>query len=153
MFRRMVPAMNRHGFGAPARNRGRDPFDLVESLMNDIPFEVFGGGQQFPAINVKDDDGRIEVQAELPGMNKDDLDISVQNSHLVIQGEKKFDDEQDKESYHVVERSYGQFYRAVPLPEGADQENIKASFKDGVLSVQVPKPEKDGGKKIEIETS
>jgi len=151
MLGRGIPALRRQE--APTARHGGDIFDVMESMLA-TPLERFGFGQsELPAVNVKETDGEINVQAELPGMEANDLDISLQNGNLVIQGEKKFEDEQDKDNYRRVERAYGSFYRAVPLPAEVDENNIKAKFEKGVLKVSVPKTGKDKGKKIEIESS
>jgi HSP20 family protein len=125
----------------------------MESMFN-WPMEEFGFGQtEFPAINMKEGDKEVSVQAELPGMEAKDLDISVQNGNLVLQGEKRFEDEENREDYQRVERAYGSFYRVVPLPTEVDEDNVKASFKNGVLEVKLPKTAPRQGKKIEIESS
>ena len=96
-----------------------------------------------PAVEVKERDGNLVVCAELPGLNKDDVKVEVNNDGLVIQGEKRREHEQEEGGWHRSERSYGHFYRLIPLPEGADAEKAHAEFKNGVLEVQVPVPEQE----------
>ena len=93
-----------------------------------------------PAVEVRQQDNNLVVSAELPGMTKDDVKVEVTDDGLVIQGERKREHEEKREGYYRSERSYGQFYRVVPLPEGIDPEKAKAQFKDGVLQVEVPLP-------------
>jgi len=88
--------------------------------------------------------------AELPGINKDDVKVEVTNDGLVIQGQRKKESEQKGQGYWRSERSYGQFYRVVPLPEGIDPEKAKAQFKDGELTVEFPLPDSMQRKRKEI---
>ncbi|MFP4480843.1 MAG: Hsp20/alpha crystallin family protein [Desulfohalobiaceae bacterium] len=136
----------------PQIRRPGSMLDLFEDFMR-TPFE-FGqvGKMDFPALNISEDDQEIKVEAELPGMEAKDVDISLQNSNLVIQGEKKFEDEDKRDNYHRVERAYGSFYRSIPLPVKVDEEKIKANFKNGILNISLPKQEEAKGKKIQIES-
>jgi len=93
-----------------------------------------------PPIEVFERDNNLVVQAELPGMNKDDVRVEVTGEGLAIQGERKTEYEDKREGYYRSERSYGRFYRTVPLPEGIDPDKAKAQFKDGVLQVEIPLP-------------
>jgi HSP20 family protein len=93
-----------------------------------------------PPVEVRERDGNLIVNAELPGLNKEDVKIEVTNEGLVIQGERKREREEDRGGVHRSERSYGAFYRLIPLPEGANIEQAKAKFNNGVLEVQVPIP-------------
>jgi HSP20 family protein len=126
-------------------------FDLMEDLWR-TPFETALGQMEYPAVNVSEDDRNITVEAELPGMDSNDIDISLQNNMLVLQGEKKFEDEQKQGNYQRIERSYGSFSRTIPLSSSVDEDNVKASFKNGILTVTLPKQEKAQGKKIAIES-
>ncbi|MFP4588275.1 MAG: Hsp20/alpha crystallin family protein [Desulfohalobiaceae bacterium] len=136
----------------PQMRRPGSMLDLFEDFMR-TPFE-FGqvGNMDYPALNISEDDKEITVQAELPGMESKDVDVSLQNNNLVIQGEKKFEDEDKSDNYHRIERAYGSFYRSIPLPVKVDEDNIKANFKNGVLHISLPKQEEAKGKKIQIES-
>jgi len=79
-----------------------------------------------------------------------DIDISMANGMLIIKGEKKFEDEKKKENYHRIERSYGSFYRSLPLSAGIKEEAIKAQYDKGILTITLPKSEVSKAKKIEI---
>ena len=103
----------------------------------------FGGrelGTWAPPVEVRERDGNLIVNAELPGLNKEDVKVEVTNEGLVIQGERKREHEEERGGIHRSERSYGAFYRLIPLPEGANIEQAKAQFNNGVLEVQVPVP-------------
>lgn len=99
--------------------------------------EQFGTFQT--KIDMKDNDREIVVQADLPGVELKDIDISVEGNSLILQGEKKMEKESKEKGYYRMERSYGSFYRAIPLPCKVEQENVDAVYKDGVLNITLPK--------------
>lgn len=103
-----------------------------------------------PRADVKEDEKAFYLKADLPGMKKDDIDISVEGNQLVISGERSFSKEEKKEDYHFVERSYGSFYRAFTLPGSVDVEGITADYDNGVLQVELPKKEEVKPKKVSI---
>lgn len=92
-----------------------------------------------PRINIAESNKSYQISAELPGVEEKDVDISVTNGVLNIKGERKEEKEEKDQSYHRIESSYGMFQRSLPLPENADQNNIKANFKNGILSVTIAK--------------
>jgi HSP20 family protein len=92
-----------------------------------------------PRVDVRETDQEVEVVAELPGMNEEDVDVSVAQGMLTIRGEKKSEREQEGDGYVLRERSFGRVERIVPLPEGLDVDAAKATFKNGVLTVTIPK--------------
>ena len=103
-----------------------------------------------PAVDVFEKDDRFVVKAELPGMKDDDVDVSVVGDTLTIKGEKKTETEVKNEDYYRCERSYGTFYRSIPIPSNVDANKIEASFDDGVLEVTLPKSAKVKPKKIAV---
>ena len=105
-----------------------------------------------PQVEVRERDNNIVVRADLPGLSRDDVDVEVDNDALVIRGERRNDWEDEREGNYRSERSYGTFYRAIALPEGVDPNTCKATFKDGVLEVTLPKPQRSQsrGRKIDI---
>jgi len=107
-------------------------------------------GAWLPAVDVSETNGEFVVRAELPGMNHADIDISVQDNILTLKGEKKQEKTAEGENFHRLERSYGSFSRSFTLPAGVKPDDIKASFKDGVLEVAMPKAEEAKAKKIAI---
>ena len=105
-----------------------------------------------PPVEVRERDGNLVVHAELPGLNKEDVKVEVTNEGLVIQGERKREHEEDRGGVHRSERSYGAFYRLIPLPEGANIDQAKAQFNNGVLEVSVPIPKtQENTRQIPIE--
>lgn len=108
------------------------------------------GGTWAPAVDIFEREGQIVLKAELPGVDPKDVQIHVENNVLTLRGERKFDNEVKRESYHRVERSYGSFTRSFHLPNTVDVGNIKADYKDGVLNVALPKREEAKPKQITI---
>ncbi|GLS28456.1 Hsp20/alpha crystallin family protein [Mesorhizobium albiziae] len=92
---------------------------------------------------------------ELPGIDQEDVDVSLTDRALTIKGEKKSEREESRKGYHVSERSYGSFYRSIPLPSGVDTDKANAEFKNGVLTVSLPKTREalSRGKKIEVKAN
>ncbi len=116
----------------------RSPFG-APSLLDEMTRGFFGGREAYPAVNVSEGEKEVKIEAELPGLEAKDVDIRLENGAFVISGEKKFEDEEKKDSYHRIERSYGRFTRAVPLPCEVNEAGVKAKFEKGVLRVVLPK--------------
>jgi HSP20 family protein len=111
-----------------------------------------GGGLWAPPIEVSQEDGQLKVHAELPGLKPEDVKVEVTEDQLVIQGERKYEHEEKKKGLYRSERRYGQFYRAIPLPEGANTQQAKAQFQNGVLEISLPVPEqKSNRREIPVE--
>lgn len=92
-----------------------------------------------PSTDVTETDTSVDVSIELPGMTEKDIDVSLSSNAMTIRGEKKIEHEADRKGVYMSERSYGSFYRAVPLPAGVDADKADATFKNGVLTVSLPK--------------
>jgi HSP20 family protein len=128
----------------PARDAfGFSPFSMMRRLSEEMDRAFsssfgLGSGSFSPAIEVRERDGNLEICAELPGMSKDDVKVECTEDGVIIQGEKKREEESNEGGWHRSERSYGSFYRMIPLPDGAEADKAKAEFKDGVLQVRVP---------------
>jgi HSP20 family protein len=103
-----------------------------------------------PLVEVTERDNNLIVSAELPGTNRDDVKVELSNEGLVIQGERRREHEEKRHGYYRSERSYGHFYRLIPLPEDIDADKVKAQFKDGVLQVELPLLESARRKRREI---
>ena len=108
------------------------------------------GGSWAPAVDIYEKDGNIVLKAELPGVDPKDVDVRVENNLLTLRGERKFDSEVTRDSYHRVERSCGAFSRSFTLPSVVDTGNIKAEYKDGVLHMTLPKREEAKPRQIQI---
>jgi HSP20 family protein len=107
-------------------------------------------GQLVPPIDISETDTEIIVKMEVPGMEEEDLDVSITNDILTVRGEKKKEREESGKTYHIVERTFGTFTRSVTLPVAVRVEMIRASYKKGVLEINLPKKELSQAKKIEI---
>ena len=98
-----------------------------------------GVGMFGPNTDVTETEKSVDVSIELPGMTEKDIDISLTNDAMTIRGEKKIEHEEERKGVYMSERSYGSFYRTVPLPAGTDADKADATFKNGVLTVSLPK--------------
>jgi HSP20 family protein len=96
-----------------------------------------------PALNVRENESAYFVEAELPGVDKEGIDVTIKDNTLFLKGEKKTFNEETKEDYHHIERTYGSFHRAVPLAKDADAEKVKADFKNGLLTIEIGKKDQD----------
>ncbi|MBW2181373.1 MAG: Hsp20/alpha crystallin family protein [Deltaproteobacteria bacterium] len=132
---------------------------LRRNSLFDLPsfslFDRFFDGNEvdkiwLPDLDVSETDKEFIVRAEIPGIEKDDIDITLTDGLLTIKGEKKHENEENKENYHFVERKYGSFTRTLRLPNDVEHDKIDANYKDGVLKLVIGKPEKVEPKKIEI---
>lgn len=99
---------------------------------------TLGGASWAPQVEVIERDNQLIVRADLPGMSKDDLQVDIDDNSLVIRGERKTEHEENEEGYYRSERSYGSFYRQIPLPGGVNTEDATAEFRNGVLEVLMP---------------
>lgn len=140
---------------------------MFEDFHNLGSMRRFEGGFDFPSlpefekalwtpqIEVTENNGQMTVRADLPGLKKEDINIELRDDSLVISGERKKESKEEGEGYYRSERSYGSFYRSIPLPEGADMDKATALFNNGVLEVTVAVPKIESkGRKLEItETS
>ena len=137
------------------------PFREVSRLRNEMDRlwdDYFGAGRRafrmeeawLPAVDVSETGDKVTVKAEIPGMEAKDIEISMVGDTLTIKGEKKAETEEKEENYHMVERTYGSFSRAMKLPAVVDAEEVEATYKNGVLTVVLPKKEEVKPKAIEI---
>jgi HSP20 family protein len=137
-----------------SKPRRWDPFDLLTQMQTELD-QFWGGrwpafrpfrrlaevsGAWTPRADVYEQNGNLVVKAELPGVKKEDIDVAIEDGDLVIRGERKSEETVEEKDYYRMERSFGSFYRRLPLPEGATADQIDASFADGVLEVTMPKP-------------
>ena len=113
--------------------------------------EDISAGLWAPPVDIYETENEIVLKAELPEIDQKDIEIKVEDSTLTIRGERKFEQETKKENYHRIERAYGKFSRSFSLPNTIDQEKIKASYKDGILKLVMPKREEKKPKQITVE--
>lgn len=139
---------------------GMSPFGLMRDFTSEMErlFQRPDAGVALdawaPAIDVRKCNGDLVVTAELPGLKKDEVKVEMTDNAIVIQGERKREHTEDHEGYHRFERSYGNFYRSIALPEGAKTDQVKAELQDGVLKISVPvaQAQKPQARQIPIET-
>jgi HSP20 family protein len=129
----------------------------MDRLFDDFWLNPFRGteewtGSYLPPVNIRENDGQVIAEVELPGMSEKEIDITVTRDTLRISGEKKQQEETKKENYYCMESSYGSFDRLVDLPSEVDEEKTEAEFKNGVLTVRMPKSReaKTKSKKIPV---
>ncbi|MCO6441035.1 MAG: Hsp20/alpha crystallin family protein [Nitrococcus mobilis] len=167
-FLRKSPEEKRAGSSVPIVSRSRDPslaqgfestgsmpnldvFRMMQELMRE-PLSGWGSFDRWfgdfspsvfqPRVDVVDDGDALRITAELPGMERDDVEILAEDGYLWIRGEKKLESRSEEKGCYRVERAFGQFQRAIPLPEGADVEKARASFDKGLLTIRLPNPDK-----------
>lgn len=150
---KMVPARMFRGLST-------DPFRELFDLQRDInqlfdsslaaPREEVALKAWTPAVDVYEDENAYLIKLELPEVNRDDVKVSLNENTLSISGERRVENEQKRENYHRVERSYGQFYRSFTLPPNVDTGAINAEFKEGMLRLTLPKKEEAKPKQIEV---
>jgi HSP20 family protein len=107
-------------------------------------------GMRAPAVDLFEEKDDIVVKAELPGMDKDNIEVNLTDSTLMIKGEKKKEEEVKEENYYRSERTYGSFVRNVELPKAVHADKVKATFKNGILEVRIPKTEEAKAKEIKV---
>jgi HSP20 family protein len=131
----------------------RDPFfRLVDSLFNQdlLPSEEVSNRTWMPPVDIQETAEAYRLVAELPGMTKEDINITLENNVLRLSGERKFEKDIKKDGYQRVERTYGTFARAFTLPSQVNHDKVEASFENGLLTISVPKAEQAKPRKITI---
>ena len=162
----MADDVTSKGQGGRLPSRFQDPFQsfrtemdrLFDSFLGGVPSltslrQGFSGAQVMtPTLDVKENEKEIVVKADLPGMDEKDINLTIHNGVLSLRGEKKSEHTDERENYHVMERSYGSFQRSIRLPDTIDEDKAEARFDKGVLIITLPKrPETvSAQKKIEI---
>jgi HSP20 family protein len=147
MLRRMSLEMDR------TFDRMLEGFGLASLGQTGLSHRSSGSAYNWmPRIDAFEKDHQIVLRAELPGVKKEDLEVNITEQAVEIQGERRDEQQDRREGYFHSERSYGRFYRAIPLPEGAMADKAEATFKDGVLEIRVPAPPEEArrGRKVEI---
>jgi HSP20 family protein len=152
----------------PAPTQTLAPFraweNEIERMFEDFPFfriprfrelEAFRFPRelrpQVPSLDMYEEKSDVVVKAEMPGMSKDDIDIVLSDSTLTLKGEKKKEEEVKEKDYYRCERQYGSFLRSVKLPSEVKAEGVRATFKDGVLEVRLPKSEQAKKKEVRVQ--
>ncbi|MCM8799483.1 MAG: Hsp20/alpha crystallin family protein [Candidatus Omnitrophica bacterium] len=116
-----------------------------------LPERVSKEGIWSPSLDIVEDKDNITIKADLPGVKQSDIDISISGDILTIKGERKREEEVKDKNYHRIERFYGNFTRSLTLPKYVDTNKVKATYKDGVLEIVLPKTEEVKPKQIKVE--
>ena len=140
-----------------------DPFrdlSILQERMNRVFEDAAGRGWKSdepsattswsPAVDIYETDNEIMVQAELPGVDRKDIALQLENNVLTLKGDRRFEKETNQENYHRIERSYGGFSRAFTIPAVVDEDRIRADYKDGILKIALPKKEPAKARQIKI---
>jgi HSP20 family protein len=142
------------------------PFSFMRRFGEDMDslFEEFGFGRGLmpqglaqmadwsPQVEITERDGQLIARADLPGLSKDDVQVELRDDAILIRGQRKQEHEEKREGYYRSERSYGSFYRQIPLPKGVKTENATATFRDGVLEITMPAPQGEArGRQLQIQ--
>jgi len=146
---------------SPLASLHREVDRLFDGFFSDVgrfPSSVFGEDRFSafsPKIDFSEDESALAVVAELPGMEEKDIQVSLQEDMLTIKGEKKYEQEKKEKEFHRLERSFGSFQRSVRVPKEIDANKIKASFKNGVLTITLPKSAKakESARRIEVKSA
>lgn len=140
-----------------------DPFreiSILQDRMNRL-FEDFFGREEkgvvgtvwSPLADLREETDEFVATVELPGMLREDIHVEVENNLLTVSGERRFEHEDKRDRYHRIERAYGRFHRSWQLPSTVDSEKVSAEYRDGVLTVHLPKSEAAKPRRIEVKTA
>ena len=133
-----------------------DPFRELATLFENFAEGSTAGKDQLmagsfvPPVDVYEDEHKLVLKLEIPGVNEEDLDISLENNTLVVKGERKFEKEEKEENFHRIERRYGSFARTFRLPNTVDAENAEANYEKGILSISLAKRPEAKPKQIKV---
>jgi HSP20 family protein len=139
-----------------------DPYLEVAALQNRVNslFRDMSGDNDplaaasfVPAVDIYEDEKKVVLKLEVPGIDQKDLDVRVENHTLTVKGERKFEAEEKEENFHRIERRYGSFFRAFTLPSSVDTENVAASYNAGVLKLELAKKAEAQPKQIQIKVA
>ncbi len=138
-----------------------DPFRELASLQNRVNslFQDYGRSGQdeltatgsfVPPVDVYEDEHKVTLKLEVPGINQDDVDVRLENNTLTVSGERKFEKEEKEENFHRIERRYGSFARSFTLPNTLDPESVTANYENGVLKIELAKRAEAKPKQIKV---
>jgi HSP20 family protein len=133
-----------------------DPFrELASFFENWAPTgkDQLAAGTFVPPVDVYEDEQNLVLKLEIPGVNEEDLNLSLENNTLMVQGERKFEKEEKEENFHRIERRYGSFTRTFRLPNTIDTENVEANYEKGILKIKLAKRAEAKPKQIKIGSS
>jgi HSP20 family protein len=112
--------------------------------------ELISAGDWSPRVDISENDNEFEIRAEIPDVKKEDVKVTVNKGVVTIQGERRQEKEEKGKKFHRVERHYGNFVRSFTLPDNIDEKKVKASYKDGILNLRIPKTAEAKAKSVEV---
>jgi HSP20 family protein len=136
-----------------------DPFREVQTLQNRVNSlfrdmngenDALAAASFVPPVDIYEDDKKVVIKLEAPGIDEKDLDVRMENHTLTVKGERKFDSEEKEQNFHRIERRYGSFFRAFTLPSTVDAEHINANYRNGVLKLELAKKAEAQPKQIKV---
>jgi len=139
-----------------------DPFREVNSLQNRVNSllrdlnnenETVAAAGFVPPVDIYEDEKKVVIKLEVPGVDEKDLQVSVENQTLTVRGERKFESEEKEENFHRIERRYGSFYRSFTLPTTVDTENVEAKYNAGILRVELTKKAEAQPRQIKVQAA
>lgn len=137
-------------------NYTRPSTDLHSKRFSDILDEFFNESLNYkndsfmPSVDISETENNFEVSVALPGMNKDDINVDLENGRLTVSGERKFENEENGKNFHRVESSFGSFSRSFQLPDTIEEDSVVAKYQDGILNITIDKSEEKVKKQIKI---
>ena len=136
-------------YSRPRRNLvGRQFSDIMDEFFNEA---VATNDASFsPNINISETDNKLSIDVDIPGMNKEDINVNLENGTLTISGERKNRNEEEGRTFHRVETRYGSFERSFQLPDNVDEESVEAGYENGILTIDIDKKEEKVRKQINI---
>ncbi|MFZ0241361.1 MAG: Hsp20/alpha crystallin family protein [Desulfobacterales bacterium] len=149
-MKNLVPWKKQSHEGAGLR---RDFNNLMERFFSETFPKLLSDESWYPSVDVSEGRKDIVVKAEIPGVEKENIDISLEGRLLTIRGEKKQEKEESNEHYHRVESSFGSYRRSIELPSTVDESKVEAKYKNGILRIKLPKAKGTETKKIDIKTA
>jgi HSP20 family protein len=151
---------------------GTSPFSIMRRMTEEMDrlFETFGGGAPstgarnagswadlsnptawIPQVEMYERDGRLAVDVSLPGVRNEDINVQLEDDAIILSGERQQESERNRDGVYMSEVSYGSFYRVVPLPDGVDVEKATATFRDGVLHIEIPMMQRQRGRRLQVQ--
>ena len=130
-----------------------DPFSslrLFEDAVTRLMSEPRTGRPWSPAVDIVETENDLVVKADLPDLKLEDIDVRVENQTLTVKGERRFEEDSSEKGYHRIERSYGSFMRSFAVPNSVDTEKVSADYKNGVLTIKLPKKEAAKPRQVKV---
>ncbi len=145
----MLSLINRRQF--PTFEDAPATFNLLDQVLDRFANQPVGARPWGPAVDIVENDKELVLSADLPGVKLEDVEVKIEDGTLTLSGSRKFENEDNKNGYHRIERSYGQFHRAFALPDSVDATKVEAAFDSGVLKVTLPKKEIARPRTVKVE--